>query len=485
MANEKNKINALATGDKDPTVELEALTTPQDRRADGELESDANTHDALRGANLTLQSVSDSRLQYDIEQLRAKWLGLEAEIKAREVQTGALNRELNGLQEKVVSKERLIRKRDAKINLLKSEIRQRDEQYRTLSSQFGDMQQTLVEVAPLPVTDTTTNDIENHDHASNELLQKLTRSETYADSMRQQLQDMITAASELESERNHLSQSLQTTKIKNHDLARLLDSKNLAAEELTGKMSSLETQHAEEMRVLRFELGEAQDTVVNTESLNAQLASDLIDTSNFKEELERMLCNAGEHAKSEIGTLKRQLHKLSRTVDSQEQKLSTKSAAISVLLTELASKPEQIDSCSEIENVIHDMDNCMSERFDVNANKGFAARDEDAGRPALQRITRVLTGNIDGQVLRFPLFKDRLTIGRTEDNDIQLNAAFISRRHAVIETESDTTRVIDWGSKNGVYVNGDRVKEHFLSNGDIVTIGTVRFRYEERKKRDS
>lgn len=485
MANEENKISELAPGDEDPTVELEALTMPEDRLADGELESDANTHDAPHGANLGLENISDSRLQYDIEQLRAKWLGLEAEIKAREVQTGALNRELNGLQEKVVRKERLIRKRDAKISLLKSEIRQRDEQYRTLSSQFGDMQQTLVEIVPLPVADPTTDDVDDHNRASNELLQKLTRSETYADSMRQQLQDMIAAASDLERERDHLSQSLQTTKVRNDDFARLLDSKNLAVEELRDKMSSLDAQHAEEIRVLRFELGEAQDTVVNTESLSAQLASDLVDTSNFKEELERMLCDAGEHAKAETGTLKRQLRKLSRTVDSQEQKLSTKSAAISVLLTELARKPEQSDSCDEVGNVIHDMDSCISERFDLGINNGLTARNDGSRQPAAKRITRFLIGNIDDQVLRFPLFKDRLTIGRTEDNDIQLNAAFISRRHAVIETESDTTRIIDWGSKNGVYVNGDRVKEHFLSNGDIVTIGTARFRYEERKKNDS
>ena len=51
-------------------------------------------------------------------------------------------------------------------------------------------------------------------------------------------------------------------------------------------------------------------------------------------------------------------------------------------------------------------------------------------------------------------------------------------------TEGDLTRVIDWGSKNGVYVNSKRVKEHFLSNGDIVAVGNAKFRYEERPKRE-
>jgi pSer/pThr/pTyr-binding forkhead associated (FHA) protein len=82
------------------------------------------------------------------------------------------------------------------------------------------------------------------------------------------------------------------------------------------------------------------------------------------------------------------------------------------------------------------------------------------------------------------LFKKRLTIGRTADNDIQLKTSYISRRHAVVLTEGEATRVIDWGSKNGVYVNSERVTECFLANGDIVAVGNAKFRYEERPKRD-
>jgi pSer/pThr/pTyr-binding forkhead associated (FHA) protein len=100
-------------------------------------------------------------------------------------------------------------------------------------------------------------------------------------------------------------------------------------------------------------------------------------------------------------------------------------------------------------------------------------------------MSRVLIGKIDKQELRFPLFKKRLTIGRTQQNDIQLQAPHISRRHAVVMTEGDVTRVIDWGSKNGVYVNSHRVTEHFLASGDVVAIGDAKFRYEERPKRDS
>jgi pSer/pThr/pTyr-binding forkhead associated (FHA) protein len=58
-----------------------------------------------------------------------------------------------------------------------------------------------------------------------------------------------------------------------------------------------------------------------------------------------------------------------------------------------------------------------------------------------------------------------------------------SRQHAVIVTDSGNTKIVDWGSKNGILVNEKRVVEQVLENGDVVTIGTTDFRYEERQKR--
>jgi hypothetical protein len=179
-----------------------------------------------------------------------------------------------------------------------------------------------------------------------------------------------------------------------------------------------------------------------------------------------MLNDSEMQAESNVAKLKKQVRKQSQTIESNEQKILTNGGAITVLLSELAKKSGQPEKIPDIENVVQDVTHSPQ-------------------RPAHKRITRVLVGKIGAQKLRFPLFKDKLTIGRTVDNDIQLNAAYVSRRHAVIQTEGDTTRVIDWGSKNGVYVNSNLVKEHFLTSGDILTIGNTRFRYEERKKLDS
>jgi hypothetical protein len=191
-----------------------------------------------------------------------------------------------------------------------------------------------------------------------------------------------------------------------------------------------------------------------------------------------MLNKSEESNQSKLEQLDREIRNLRQSNEDLESKLETKSEAVNYLLGELARKTRKIESIGEIEEVIDEIDDRVSEHIDEPTIDEPSVYERD-------RVTRVLIGSIDGQELRFPLFKDRLTIGRTEQNDIQLRASYVSRRHAVIVTDGDKTRVIDWGSKNGVFVNSSRITEHFLANGDTVTIGTADFRYEERPKRDS
>ncbi|MGB5689259.1 MAG: FHA domain-containing protein, partial [Woeseiaceae bacterium] len=302
--------------------------------------------------------------------------------------------------------------------------------------------------------------------------------EAYADSLRRKFQDILVAHEDLENDRRRMQGALSETMAQNRRLSDELAASKQDNAALEGKLVALADKHAEDIRILRFELGEAQETVAQTEVLNCQLASDLVDTRGFKEELERMLCDTDEKSQARIEQLETELLQSTRRAQDLEEKLEARSDAINVLLAELARKSEQVESINEIGEVISDIDDRISERFEVaDAARGASPKNYD-------RVTRVLVGKIGDQLLRFPLFKDRLTIGRTSDNDIQLNAGYISRRHAVVQTDGESTRVIDWGSKNGVYVNSKQVTEHFLKNGDIVTIGNAHFRYEERPKRD-
>ncbi len=475
MANEKKNINELVS-DEDQTAELEAATFRQDNGLRGSRlgESDEHTHglDDVRPEN----DRTISKLQYDIEQLRAKWLGLETEIRAREELTDSLHTEISGLRDAVNRKDNLLRTRDRKIKALKAEIRDREEHYRSMAADMGSELEAAREALremPEPVETDATRAEEPRDIA------RLKRAETYADALRRKLQDLIALHDDVQNERDNLFTSLTSARDKNHELNERIAAEKEQRAHLEEELAGIADKHAEEIRILRFELGEAQETVALTEELNTQLASDLVDTRSFKAELERMLTQHDERSRSRIDDLEKELAEARREASDYEQKLDARSDAINVLLKELARNSDQPASLDEIGDVISDIDERILEQFDeADDASDFPPRSVD-------RTTRMLVGKIGKKLLRFPLFKDRLTIGRTPDNDIQLNAPFISRRHAVVQTDGDATRVIDWGSKNGVYVNNARVSEQSLKSGDKVMIGTAEFTYEELPRRQT
>jgi adenylate cyclase len=91
-----------------------------------------------------------------------------------------------------------------------------------------------------------------------------------------------------------------------------------------------------------------------------------------------------------------------------------------------------------------------------------------------------LTVNVNGEKRTFALAKQGLSIGRALDNDIVLNHAIVSRRHAHVELRDREAWVTDLGSRNGIFVNRLRVKEEQLSDGDILQIGPFEINFEDR-----
>ena len=74
-----------------------------------------------------------------------------------------------------------------------------------------------------------------------------------------------------------------------------------------------------------------------------------------------------------------------------------------------------------------------------------------------------------------------LTIGRAKDNAIALPGDdFASGHHARIEAQRDGVWVMDLGSTNGTFVNGDRLDgRRRLHDGDVVQIGDTELRFEQ------
>ena len=87
----------------------------------------------------------------------------------------------------------------------------------------------------------------------------------------------------------------------------------------------------------------------------------------------------------------------------------------------------------------------------------------------------------DGEdILLFLLAMDNMHIGRSPGADIVLDDASVSRRHALITKRGESTVILDDRSLNGVQVNGVRVSEAELKDGDVVLVGHVTLRYIER-----
>ena len=80
---------------------------------------------------------------------------------------------------------------------------------------------------------------------------------------------------------------------------------------------------------------------------------------------------------------------------------------------------------------------------------------------------------MDGEEIkgRWPLSRPETTIGRWKDNDVIVDDRWVSRNHARIHREDDRYVVEDLGSKNGTFVNGQRIAGPVvLSDGDVLQV---------------
>ena len=73
---------------------------------------------------------------------------------------------------------------------------------------------------------------------------------------------------------------------------------------------------------------------------------------------------------------------------------------------------------------------------------------------------------------------DSLIVGRDPACDIsEHNDPLMSRRHAAFSADSQHAIVRDLGSRNGILVNGTKVSEAQLRNGDVVQIGHLQVKF--------
>jgi pSer/pThr/pTyr-binding forkhead associated (FHA) protein len=86
----------------------------------------------------------------------------------------------------------------------------------------------------------------------------------------------------------------------------------------------------------------------------------------------------------------------------------------------------------------------------------------------------------DKVIERIVTEKKRISIGRTNDNDVVLENRAVSRNHAIIEFNDNAAVISDNESLNGTFVNNRKITEEVLRDEDIVTIGKYSLIYHNQ-----
>jgi hypothetical protein len=99
-------------------------------------------------------------------------------------------------------------------------------------------------------------------------------------------------------------------------------------------------------------------------------------------------------------------------------------------------------------------------------------------------LGRILVGVNGATIAERELSVGRFIIGRTSDNDLQVDSKFVSRHHAQIITTAQSCVIEDLNSTNGIHVRSKRVRRRILNDGDVVQIGQHEIMYfDERLSR--
>jgi pSer/pThr/pTyr-binding forkhead associated (FHA) protein len=92
------------------------------------------------------------------------------------------------------------------------------------------------------------------------------------------------------------------------------------------------------------------------------------------------------------------------------------------------------------------------------------------------KVRLIERGESVEQTREILLNQDDFLIGRGPDCDLRLHGETVSRHHCIIRRGGEEPALIDLGSSNGTYLNGNRVRSQAtLSSGDLLAVGAFSF----------
>jgi len=140
-----------------------------------------------------------------------------------------------------------------------------------------------------------------------------------------------------------------------------------------------------------------------------------------------------------------------------------------------APKVEPTPSADLAETAAVDMASLVASGFDQQFIPALKPRDTQL--PYLIVHMPELTWDVD-------LTSDHLTIGRSEDSTIRIQDDSISRFHASIERRGEGFVIRDQQSRNGVWLGRQRIDQHRLRDGDVISIGRAKLIFKGGFRQD-
>ncbi len=237
-----------------------------------------------------------------------------------------------------------------------------------------------------------------------------------------------------------------------------LEAQRGRAEQLSSELAAVRAQHAEALEAVRAEHADAlrlaQDELRASRERVGAAEADLRAAEDAIHRLESDL--RASHARVE--ELTRINDEWRATLEAARQSLEERDSLIRRLEAETA------HSTALLDHIQHNV-----RLLETPA----------AGEAEPETATRLLIrAEGDSEVVH--VLGRKTSIGRTPDNDVQIDTKFVSRHHAVILAGPTQAIIEDLNSTNGVLVNGRRVMRQSLKDGDAITVGKTQFRFAVR-----
>ena len=212
-------------------------------------------------------------------------------------------------------------------------------------------------------------------------------------------------------------------------------------------------------------------------SAGATRAKQLEDQVAGHMEAMRALQSATDAARARIQELEGDLRVAEEAIGRLESQLRGRNTRVA----ELEKANQQWRHTLEESRVAHhdtDTHNALHGALSLRPEEEGPARE-----PLPEGAARLLIRSDGGREVMHVLAR-KTGIGRTPDNDLQIDAKYISRHHAVILAGPANTIIEDLNSTNGVLVNGRRITRQILKDGDQVCIGRSEYRFAVRRTGD-